>query len=101
VIIRVWRGTASVAKAGAYPDHFRRNVLPELRSVPGFLGASLLKQATDTGIEYLVQTRWVSMDAIKGFAGSDVGKAVVEPEAIAALVDYDRMVTHYEVVVDA
>lgn len=100
MIVRAWRGKASVAKAGAYPEHFRKNVLPELKSVPGFVGASLLKQTTDTGIEYLVLTRWASMDAIRGFAGSDVAKAVVEPEAIAALVDYDRTVRHYEVVED-
>ena len=98
MIVRAWRGKASVAKADAYPAHFRRNVLPELKSVPGFLGASLLKQATGAGIEYLVLSRWASMEAIKGFAGSDVAKAVVEPEAIAALVDYDRMVQHYEVI---
>jgi len=98
VIVRSWRGKASVAKADAYPTHFRKNVLPELRSVAGFLGASLLKQQTEAATDYLVLTRWASMEAITGFAGSDVAKAVVEPEAIAALIDYDRTVQHYEVI---
>ena len=84
----------------AYPGHFRKNVLPELKSVEGFLGATLLKQETATGIEFLVLTRCVSMDTIRGFAGSDVAEAVVEPEAISALVDYDHTVRHYEVVDD-
>ena len=75
-------------------------MLPELKRVEGFLGATLLKQETAAGIEFLVLTRWVPMDTIRGFAGSDVAKAVVEPEAIAALVDYDRTVQHYEVVED-
>ena len=100
MIVRSWRGKASVAKADAYPDHFRKNVLPELRSVAGFVGASLLKQQTAAGIEYLVLTRWASMEAIQGFAGPDTARAVVEPEAIAALVDYDRTVQHYDVVED-
>lgn len=38
------------------------------------------------------------MDAIRAFAGDDVESAVVEPEAVAALVSFDRTVQHYEVV---
>ncbi len=100
MIVRSWRGKASVAKADAYPDHFRKNVLPELKGVAGFVGASLLKQQTPAGIEYVVLTRWASIEAIKGFAGPDIARAVVEPEAIATLVDYDRTVQHYDVVED-
>lgn len=37
------------------------------------------------------------MDAIRGFAGSNPEKAVVEPGAVAALTDYDQTVRHYEV----
>jgi hypothetical protein len=37
------------------------------------------------------------MDSIRAFAGKDVGRAVVEPQAMTALVDYDRTVAHYEV----
>jgi hypothetical protein len=36
------------------------------------------------------------MDAIRGFAGTDVEKAVVEPGAVAALVEFDITVRHYE-----
>lgn len=100
MIIRAWRGKASADRPDAYPEHFRKNVLPELRRVHGFLGASLLKHETKDGIELLVLTRWSSMVAIEGFAGSDVAKAVVEPEAIAALTDYDRTAVHYDVVED-
>lgn len=107
VIVREWRGRASPAKAGAYPQHFRTNVLPALRGVDGFLGARLLRRrltdaapdgGTDGGtVEYTVLTRWSSLDAIKAFAGADIDRAVVEPEAVAALVDYDRTARHYEV----
>jgi len=38
------------------------------------------------------------MDAIRMFAGSDVERAVVAPEAAAVLIEYDRTVDHYEVV---
>jgi heme-degrading monooxygenase HmoA len=101
MIIREWRGRASSSKANAYPEHFRTKVLPELFHTTGFLGAHLGRRRVDDGvIEFLVLTRWRSMDAVRGFAGSDVAKAVVEPGAVAALVDFDASVQHYEVLED-
>ena len=98
MILRTWRGRASPSKPDGYIRHFRTNVVAELRSVEGFLGATLLRQVRPDDIEFLVMTRWRSMDAIRGFAGDNVGRAVVEPGAIAALVDYDEFVEHYEVI---
>ena len=101
MIIREWRARASLGNAEAYPTHFRTNVLVELARLPGFLGANLSKRRVDDKIEFLVLTRWRSIDAIRGFAGSDIDKAVVEPEAIAALLEFEAGVRHYEVVEDA
>jgi heme-degrading monooxygenase HmoA len=98
MIIREWRGRASAARAGAYPAHFRDKVLPELRETPGFLGAYLTRRRLDEKIEFLVLTRWRLMEAIRGFAGSDAAKAVVEPGAVAALIEFDAHVQHYEIV---
>lgn len=81
-----------------YPAHFRANVLPALKQIDGFLGATLYRRSLSEGIEYLVLSRWHSLEAIKAFAGSDYARAVVEPEAVAALVSYDATVQHYEVV---
>jgi heme-degrading monooxygenase HmoA len=98
MIIREWRGRASPSNAEAYPTHFRKNVLPGLIRIPGFLGAHLSKRQVDNTIEFLVLTRWQSVDTIHRFAGSDITKAMVEPGAIAALLDYDANVQHYEVI---
>jgi heme-degrading monooxygenase HmoA len=97
MIVRSWRGRAAKGNT-AYIDHFRRNVMPELREIEGFLGASLLREDRADEIEFLVLSRWASMDAVRAFAGVDVAHAVVETEAITALKDYDRTVHHYEVV---
>jgi hypothetical protein len=43
-------------------------------------------------------TQWQSREAIRGFAETEVDKAVVEPGAAAALVEFDERVCHYEVV---
>lgn len=63
----------------------------------GFLGAHLSKRLIDGKIEFLVLTRWQSLEAIEAFAGADIGRAVVEPGAMAALTDFDLLVRHYEV----
>jgi heme-degrading monooxygenase HmoA len=101
MIIREWRGRASADRSEVYAEHFRRSVLPELRGIPGFLGASLCRRDQGGRIEYLVLTRWQSLDAIRAVAGFDLNKAVVEPGAVAALVDFDDTVRHYEVIEDA
>jgi heme-degrading monooxygenase HmoA len=98
MIIRAWRGRAALANPSGYPRHFIDTVLPQLKRLDGFLGAALLKQQRPHDIEYLVETRWASMDAIRAFAGANLDRAVVEPGAQAALIDYDQRVQHYEVV---
>ncbi|MGB6355083.1 MAG: hypothetical protein WBF21_13980, partial [Steroidobacteraceae bacterium] len=85
------------ARSAEDPKHFQGSVVPNLRKLHGFLGAFLNERLQGDQVEFLVLTRWTSMDAIHAFAGSDSEKAVVEPEAIAALIDYDRTVRHYEV----
>ena len=101
MIVRAWRGRASRSNRDAYPKHFRDSVLPELHRTEGFLGAVLLAREAANDVEYLVQTQWTSMDAIKGFAGDDVSRAVVEPAAVAALISFDSTVAHYELVDEA
>jgi heme-degrading monooxygenase HmoA len=97
MIIREWRGRASPDRTGEYPKHFRESVLPALRTVPGFLGAWLSERREGERVEFVVLTRWTSMDAVRAFAGTNPDNAVVEPGAIAALSDYDRTVRHYQV----
>jgi heme-degrading monooxygenase HmoA len=57
MIVRTWRGSAHESNSHSYQEHFRRNVLPELQSLPGFLGASLLRQNRSHDVELLVLTR--------------------------------------------
>jgi heme-degrading monooxygenase HmoA len=98
MIIREWRGRASPSRAEAYPRHFHDKVVPELRHVPGFVGAHLSQRRFNDKIEFLVLTRWRSMDSIRAFAGPNIEKAVVEPGAVAALIEFDADVRHYDVI---
>lgn len=100
MIVREWRGRTDQSRAAEYPKHFRETVVPELRRLLGFVGAQLIKREFDGRLEFVVLTRWLSMESIKAFAGADVGKAVVEPGAVAALTDFDTTVRHYEIIED-
>ncbi|MBP1841872.1 heme-degrading monooxygenase HmoA [Rhizobium petrolearium] len=98
MIIREWRGRASPSNTDAYPAHFCSHVIPELQALPGFVGAHLSRRTLGDRIEFVVLTRWKDMNAIRDFAGDTLNKAVVEPGAIAALIEFDNFVEHYEVV---
>ena len=101
MVIREWRGRAALERSAAYPKHFREQVVPELRRVAGFRGAALCRRALADRIEFLVLTRWESMDAVRAFAGQTAERAVVEPGAAVALVDFDDTVRHYELIDEA
>jgi heme-degrading monooxygenase HmoA len=98
MIIREWRGRAARSRADDYPTHFRKTVVPALCGIAGFVGAHLARREGDGQLEFVVWTRWQSIDSICAFAGPEFDRAVVEPGAVAALTDFDKTVRHYEVV---
>ena len=100
MIIREWRARSRPPLAPAYREHFRAKVIPVLSQVSDFRGAYLTQRRQGEYVEFLVLTRWDSINAIRAFAGADVEKAVVEPSAEAALESYDAQVRHYEVLED-
>ncbi|MFF0524325.1 antibiotic biosynthesis monooxygenase family protein [Actinomadura nitritigenes] len=100
MIARVWRATATAEGADAYREHFTTSVLPTLRRLDGHRGAYLFRLDGDDRVELEVMTLWESAEAIRAFAGNDMTTAVVEPEARAVLLTYDKTVSHRTVVVD-
>src|SRR5690349_14380431 len=59
-VVRVWKGSGTSDGVTAYCErHFRPVVLPQLQALNGFLGATLLVRARETGdTEVVVATRW-------------------------------------------
>jgi heme-degrading monooxygenase HmoA len=100
MIARVWSAQTTAAQAPAYARHLRDRVLPELRKLPGYAGATLLERTLADTVEVIVITFWQSAEAIRAFAGADAEAAVVAEEAAALLRQFDRRVRHYEVVVE-
>jgi uncharacterized protein len=96
-ILRHWSARAAEAQLLKYLEHFSKNVLPELRRVPGYLGANLSVRHTANEAEIFVETIWRSLEAIRAFAGSDLEAAVVAPEAAALFTSFDRRVRHSQI----
>jgi hypothetical protein len=98
-ILRHWSARATEAQLPKYLEHFSKNVLPELRRVPGYLGANVSVRHNASEAEIFVETTWRSLESIRVFAGADLEAAVVAPEAAALLTDYDRRVRHSEIAI--
>lgn len=101
--VRTWSATADAEGAGNYSRYFTGTLLPELRKLPGFEGAYLLHRDIDGDgtVELTAHTLWESPEAIRAFAGEDITVAIVEPEARAMLLDFDRTATHRGVAADS
>jgi heme-degrading monooxygenase HmoA len=98
MISRQWRGLAHANQAQNYVKHLRTETFPALREIPGFVDASILSRPVAGGVEFLVVTRWESLDAIAKFAGAYPEVAVVPAKAAAMMIEYDPRARHFEVV---
>jgi len=72
-----------------------------LRKLAGFAGGYLLSREEDGTVVLTTHTFWASADAIRAFAGDDLSRSVVEPEARAVLLDIDATAAHHDVLADA
>ena len=100
MIARIWRGWAPQATSGDYQRHYESEVGRHLRGVDGFRGARLLRQDAGQEVMFTSITFFTGIDAVRGFAGEDYGRAVVEEAARRALSRWDERVAHHEVAVD-
>ena len=101
-VARIWKGYGTSGGVKRYCDeHFSRLVLPELRALDGFLGATVLVREGNRETELVVLTRWASISAIRQFAGEDYEQAVVEPVVRDMLDRYDDRVKHFSIALTA
>lgn len=99
MIVRSWRGTCRPGAGDAYLKHLTEVVIPEIRTLPGCLGAQVLRDV-EAPDRFIVLTRWADLPSVERFAGPDATHAVVPPEARALLADFDRRARHLEVVLE-
>lgn len=97
MIARIWRGATTRADAPAYAQYVAGTGLVEYRATPGNRGAYILQRDVGELTEIMTLSFWDSLDAIKGFAGDDIERAVFYPEDDRYLVERDLRVTHFRV----
>lgn len=104
MIVRTWRCQALADRADAYHAYLTGTVFRSLDDIDGHRGAYLLRRDLDGEsagqVEFQAITFWDSVEAIKQYAGEEIGVAVVKPEAKAMLSDFDRFVHHYTLIHD-
>ena len=95
MIVRTWKCQALAAHADAYQAYLLGTVFASLQPIQGHRGAYLLKREAGDRIEFEVISFWDTTDAIKEYAGEEIGRAMVKPEARAMLAQFDEFVHHY------
>jgi heme-degrading monooxygenase HmoA len=101
MIVRCWKGVARIDFAEDYQRHVLTCVFPKLQAIHGYIGGRVMRRDVNAGVEFLVETEWISLDAIRAFAGNELDHAVVEPAAQATLRSFDHHVDHFQVVEDS
>jgi catechol 2,3-dioxygenase-like lactoylglutathione lyase family enzyme/heme-degrading monooxygenase HmoA len=97
VIARIWRGWTRTEDADAYVAYLQETGIPAYRATPGNRAAYVLRRREGDRTEFVTLTFWSSLDAVRGFAGEEVERAVFYPEDDRFLVDRETTVTHFEV----
>jgi heme-degrading monooxygenase HmoA len=98
MIARIWRGTTREEDAERYREYLDETGVKEARATPGNRGVLVMRRVEDGRAEFFFASFWESMEAIRGFAGDDVERAVYYPEDRRYLLELDPKVRHYEVV---
>ena len=98
MIERHWKGIARRERANEYIDHLLTDTFKKIKQIKGFISASILRKDLSEGVEFLVITKWETLEIIKQFAGEKIEIADVPKLVQELLVKYDENVRHYEVV---
>jgi hypothetical protein len=98
MIARIWRGATSAQDADAYADYMGRTGGEALASTAGSRGVYMLRRIEGERAEWIMLSLWDDEDAVRAFAGDDIGVAVFYPEDDRFLTERDLTASHFEVV---
>ena len=96
MIERVWRGWIAPERADAYRRFLEHEFFPAAHAIPGYVGARIFCRDSGDEVEFMTITRFLSIEAIRAFAGDDIERAHIAPRARSLLTRWDERATHYE-----
>ena len=97
MIERHWKGITNIENSDKYIKHLLEDTFPQLAKIEGFKKASILKREINDDVEFLIITRWQSLDAIQKFSGENIENAVIPSMVKMMMKSYDLKVSHYEI----
>ncbi len=98
IIARIWHGKVRSDEAEKYYEYLVKHVIPDIESVKGNLGATIMMKPEGDITHIIVISYWESIDAIKQFAGEDIDKARYYEEDKKYLLGFEPSVEHYYIV---
>lgn len=97
MIARIWHGKTAASHFDAYSQLLHRLAIPDYQKTQGFRGLTFLRRIEDGEAHFNLITYWEDLEVIRNFAGNDFEKAKYYPEDKEYLLEFEEMVTHYEV----
>ena len=97
MIVRTWHGCVPEAMGDAFDMHLRNTGEDHAKSIAGNLGVAVRRMTFGGWEHFFFATWWVSLDAIKAFAGENYELAVHYAEDERFELVADPYVFHHEV----
>ncbi len=97
MIVRTWHGCVPAARADAFAEHLRNTGEDHAKSIAGNLGVVVRRMTFGGWEHFFFATWWVSLEAIKAFAGENYQLAVHYPDDERFELVADPYVFHHEV----
>jgi heme-degrading monooxygenase HmoA len=80
MIVRVFRARVHPGREGEFERFVIETGVPMVKAAEGCTHVTAGQSRLNEQPEFVVVTRWRSVDALQAFAGPDWQKAVIEPE---------------------
>lgn len=99
MIARTWHGVVPESKSDEYLEYLQKTGVPDSKSTEGNRGVFVLRRNEDTNTHFWFISLWETFDAIREFAGENIGEARYYSEDKDYLLEMEPFVNHYEVAV--
>lgn len=97
MIARLWHGMTLASNGDAYLKYLEESGIKEYHRAKGNRGVYILRRNERDRAHFLLVSLWESLDAIRGFAGPEIDRAVYYPRDKEFLLEFEPTVTHYDV----
>jgi len=97
MIMRSWKGTTNRSDAEKYFDYLNKTGIKAYQETEGNRGVYVLRKDEGDKTEFLLLSFWDSIESIESFAGPEPEMAVFYPEDEKFLIEYDKEVAHFDV----